>query len=50
MDPDLPFNPQYVTHQFDSYVVAAGDFFNTSVYLTSKVNLTCLFSGISLNI
>ncbi len=45
MDPAQPFNPMFVTQQFQSYVKASGDYVNGSVPIMSKVNLTCFFTG-----
>ena len=46
MDPEIIFNPLFVTHHFESYVQASGSYFNEIVPIGSNVNLTCFFPGI----
>lgn len=44
VDPSLPFNEEYVTYEYESYVKATGHYINDSVPIGSKVNMTCLYS------
>jgi hypothetical protein len=44
-NPDLPFNPMFVTQQYESYLKVVGDYANKSVPLGSSVNLSCFFDG-----
>ncbi len=46
MDPKETFNLLYVTQEFKSYIKVIGDnFSNTSVPMSSKVNLSCFYAG-----
>ena len=44
MDPTQPFNPMFITQEFQSYVKADGDI-NGTLPIMSKVNLTCFYPG-----
>ena len=46
IDSEQPFNPDFVTHQFQSYLTTTyGKFENKSLVMTSYLNLTCFYPG-----
>ena len=44
MDPALPFNSDFVTFEYETYVTATGDYFNESVPFGAIVDLKCFYT------